>query len=271
MATAGLPMYDLAELRAATDSWWSGLARALRREGIEDVPERLTRGHFTSAIWWAPDLLLSHACGYDIVGEHRDRLAYVATPCFMAPGCEGTHYSSHIVVPAGARTDSLEDLRGKHCVINGYASHSGCNALRRAIAPLAQNGRFFESVTVSGSHVASLELMASGQADVAAIDCIVHALLARFRPHLVKEVRIIARTISAPVGPYVTRNGASDDFIARLRAGLMRAMADPGLASAREDLLIGGLEVLAVEDYQRIIETEAEAARLGYRDFEQVG
>src|SRR6185312_8107473 len=33
MAVASLPMYDLPELRAATDAWWKGLARAFRREG----------------------------------------------------------------------------------------------------------------------------------------------------------------------------------------------------------------------------------------------
>ena len=38
MAVASLPMYDLPELRAATDAWWRGLAQAFRREGIADLP-----------------------------------------------------------------------------------------------------------------------------------------------------------------------------------------------------------------------------------------
>jgi ABC-type phosphate/phosphonate transport system substrate-binding protein len=266
MAVAGLPMYDLPELRSATDVWWAGLARALRREGIEDVPNQLTREPRTEAIWQRPDLLLSQICGYNMVGARRERLAYVATPRYTAPGCHGPLYRSHIVVPASAPARTLEDLRGRRCAINGYSSHSGCNALRATIAPLAQGGRFFSSVTVSGGHAPSLVLLARGEADVAAIDCITYALLARNRPRLVEDTRIIAQSAAAPVGPYITRGGGTDELIARLRGGLTQAMHDPGLAAVRADLLLDGVEILSIENYAGIAEMEAEAMKLGYRD-----
>lgn len=268
MATAGLPMYDLAELRAATDAWWTGIARALRREGIDDIPERLTRDLSTEAIWRRPDLLLSQICGYDIVGERRQRLTYVATPFYTAPGCDGPLYRSHIVVPANAPAQTIEELRGLRCAINGYMSHSGCNALRATVAPLARDGRFFSSVTVSGGHALSLALLASGAADVAAIDCITYALMARCQSRLVEDTRIVAQTVAAPVGPYVTHSSASNDFVVRLRHGLVRAMDDPDLAAARADLLLDGIETLPVEDYARITRIEAKAKGLGYRDFD---
>lgn len=261
-------MYDLPELHATTDAWWVGLARALRREGIEDVPDRLTREQSTEAMWQRPDLLLSQICGYNMVGKWQERLSYVATPCYMAPGCHGPLYRSHIVVPASSPARTLEDLRGLRCVINGYTSHSGCNALRATFAPLARGGRFFCSVTVSGGHALSLDLIASEEADVAAIDCIIYALLARCRPRLLEDTRIIAQTVAAPVGPYVTRGAASDDLIARMRSGLARAMDDPDLAPARADLLLGGIEILPVENYARITQIQLEAVRLGYRDLD---
>lgn len=264
MAVAELPMYDLPELRSATDAWWAGIARALRREGIEDVPDRLTREQSAEG---RPDLLLSQVCGSRLAGEGRERLTYVATPCYTAPGCNGPLYRSVIVVPATCRAQTLEDLRGSRCAINGYRSHSGCNALRASFAPLAQAGRFFSSVTVSGGHALSLALMASGQADVAAIDCITYALLLRCRPHLLEDTRIIAQTVAAPVGPYVTSGGVSGDRIARLRGGLGQAIHDPDLAAARAGLLLGGVEFLPVEDYTRIARIEVEAIRRGYRDF----
>lgn len=269
MAVAGLPMYDLPELCAATDAWWAGLARALRREGIEHVPDRLTREQSTEAIWQRPDLLLSQICGYNMVAEWQERVTYVATPCYTAPGCHGPLYCSHIVVPASASTRTLEDLRGSRCAINGYTSHSGCNALRATIAPLSRGGRFFSSVTVSGGHALSLALVVSGEADVAAIDCITYALLARYRPRLVEGTRIMAQTLAAPVGPYVTRCGPSGELITCLRRGLARAMHDTDLAVARADLLLGGFEILPAEDYARIAQIEAEVTRLGYRDFDQ--
>ena len=268
MATVGLPMYDLSELRAATDAWWTGIARALRREGIDDIPERLTRDLSTEAIWQRPDLLLSQICGYNMIGERRQRLTYVATPFYTAPGCDGPLYRSHIVVPANAPAQTIEELRGLRCAINGYMSHSGCNALRATVAPLARDGRFFSSVTVSGGHALSLALLASGEADVAAIDCITYALMARCQSRLAEDTRIVAQTVAAPVGPYVTCGHASDDFVARLRRGLLRAMSDPDLAAARADLLLDGIETLPVEDYARIARIKAEAESLGYRDFD---
>jgi len=265
MVAAELPMYDLAELRQATDAWWAGIARALRREGIEDVPNRLTR---EQSVEGRLDLLLSQVCGSNMAGEGRERLAYVATPCYTAPGCNGPLYRSVIVVLATCPARTLEELRGSRCAINGYKSHSGCNALRASFAPLAQGGRFFASVTVSGGHALSLALIASGQADVAAIDCIAYALLARCRPHVLEDTRTVAQTPAAPVGPYVTRGGASGDLTARLRSGLARAIHDPDLAAARADLLFGGIEILPVEDYAQIAQIEVEATRLGYRDFD---
>ena len=270
MAVAGLPMYDLPELRPATDAWWAGLARALRREGIVDVPDRLTREQFSTAIWQRPDLLLSQICGYDIVDKWRERLTYIATPCYTAPGCQGFQYSSLIVVPANAPGWTLEDLRGSRCAINGYASHSGCNTLRATFAPLARDGRFFRSVVVSGSHVMSVDTLERGEADVAAIDCITYALLVRHRPRVAENIRVVARTVAAAVGPYITRGGMPDDFIARLRGGLAQAMHDPDLATARAELFLGGFEVVTGEDYEQIRRIEAEAAKLGYQDFSAV-
>lgn len=268
MAVAGLPMYDLPELRSATDAWWAGIARALRREGIEDVPDQLTREQSSEAVWQRPDLLLSQICGYNMAGALQERLAYVATPCYTAPGCNGHQYRSVLVVPSTAPAQTIEDLRGLRCAINGYRSHSGCNALRATFAPLARDSRFFSSVTVSGGHALSLALIASEQADVAAIDCITYALLFRCRPHLLRDIRVIAQTVAAPVGPFVTHGGASDDLIARLRSGLTQAIHDPDLTGVHADLLLCGIEILPVDDYAQIARIEVEAKGLGYRDFD---
>jgi ABC-type phosphate/phosphonate transport system substrate-binding protein len=262
-------MYDLPELREATDAWWSGLARALWREGIADVPDALTRPPHTEDIWSSEDLLLSQICGYNMVASWRGRLTYVATPCYAAAGCEGPLHSSVILASATSPAKTLNDLRGLRCVINGYSSHSGCNALRATIAPLARGGRFFGSVTVSGSHAQSIAILERGDADVTAIDCVTYALLAHVHPELSDRVRIVGRTVSAPVGPYVTRRDASDDFVLRLQRGLARAMQDPHLASARVALLLEGFEILPSERYDEIARLERDAFECRYRDFTQ--
>ncbi|HET8727404.1 MAG TPA: PhnD/SsuA/transferrin family substrate-binding protein, partial [Alphaproteobacteria bacterium] len=166
---ASLPMYDLPELREATDAWWHGLAAALRREGLQGVPAALTRSPDPATDWTDLDLLLSQACGYPLVHDFADRLQPVATPRYAVPGCEGALYCSRIVVGRASPAERLEDLRGRVCAVNGWDSQSGWNALAAAAASLAPDGRFFAGALVTGSHAASLAAVAEGRAAVAAI------------------------------------------------------------------------------------------------------
>jgi ABC-type phosphate/phosphonate transport system substrate-binding protein len=257
-------MYDPVELHATVDAWWSGLASALRAEGVQNVPERLDRSRPLEALWGAPDLLLTQTCGYPLFGSWAGRLQYLATPRHTAPGCAGAGYCSWIVVAADSPARDIEDLRGARCSINARHSHSGYNVLRALVAPLARNGRFFASVACSGGHAESLAQVARGEADVATIDCVTHALLSRYRPQAVAATRIIGRTADAPGLPYATRIDAGPELVRRLRAGLHRAFADASLRPLREALLIGGLEVLAPEAYRGMAEMEIAATRQCY-------
>jgi phosphonate ABC transporter substrate-binding protein len=260
----GLPMYDPPELRREVDAWWSGLAAAFRREGVTDVPDRLDRSIAFDALWSAPDLLFAQACGFPMIGQWAGRLEYLATPRYAAPGCEGASYCSWVLVAAESKASTLEDLRDTRCSINGRISHSGYNALRALFAPLARNGKFFALVSVSGGHFESLTEIERGDADVAAIDCVSYALLSRCRPELIAATRIIGRTMAAPGLPYVTRAPADPELVQRLRAGLERAFADPGLCAVRDALLIAGLDVLPVARYRCMADMEADAVRHHY-------
>jgi ABC-type phosphate/phosphonate transport system substrate-binding protein len=266
--TAGLPMYDPPEMHPVIDAWWSGLARALRAEGVPDVPERLDRSLGLDRLWGAPDLLLTQTCGFPLFGSHADRLQYVATPRYAAPGCAGPDYCSWIVVGASSPLQRIDDLRGARCSISARISHSGYNVLRGLFAPLAAEGRFFGSVTVSGSHAESLAQLARGDVDVAAIDCVTYALLGRCRSHVIAATKIIGRTGSAPGLPYATRIDAGPELVRQLRAGLSRAFADPELKPLRDALLIGGIDVLPAENYRCMAEMEADAKRRRYLELD---
>jgi len=262
--TAGLPMYDPPELHAAVDAWWDGLARAFRAEGIDGVPDRLDRTLALDALWGSRDLLFTQTCGYPLFGAWAGRMRYVATPRHATDGCDGPNYCSFIVVPAHSAAQRLEDLRGARCSVSARISHSGYNALRSLFAPLANEGRFFGSVTVSGGHAESVGQLASGEVDVAAIDCVSYALLSRCRREVTRLTRIIGRTASAPGLPYATHADASPALVARLRAGLERAFADPHLAPTRSMLLLDGCDVLPDGFYDCMFEAEAEAKRRRY-------
>ncbi|HEY9537963.1 MAG TPA: PhnD/SsuA/transferrin family substrate-binding protein, partial [Kiloniellaceae bacterium] len=214
---ASLPMYDLPGLEAATDAWWAGLAAAFRAEGLHQVPERLTREGGHAALWTAPDLLFSQTCGYPLTHALAGRVTLVATPIYDCPGCDGGRYRSEILVRADDAAGQLADLKGRRAAVNAADSQSGCHALRHAAMDLADEGHFFGSVVLTGSHRASMQAVAAGEADVCAIDCVTWCLLQRSEPALTTRLRVLASSQAAPALPYIAHRDIPGDDLQRLR------------------------------------------------------
>jgi len=246
---ASFPMYDLPEVRWATDALWAAVAARLSAAGIAPAPA-LGRASSLADLWTDPALLLSQTCGNPYVRHYRDRLRLVATPCYAAPGCDGPRYRSLLVVRADAPGDRLADFHGAVCAVNEWGSLSGWVALAAAL-PEPPN-RFFRAALITGAHADSMAAVAAGQADIAAIDCVTHALLQRHRPAATVGLRVIGRTALAPALPLVTRRDTDDATVAALQSALRGALADPGLAEARAALLIEGIEILGEADYDAI-------------------
>lgn len=257
MSFAALPMYDFPELRGATDAWWTGLAGHLRAEGISDVAATLDRSRRIEEQWSDPALLFGQSCGYPVTHAYADVLRIVATPRHAVRGCEGGLYHSVIVVREDAPIVELGDLRGRTAVINDPTSQSGTNAFGALLAPLLgasseRGARFFRDVLLSGSHAGSLAMVQDGRAEVASIDCVTFALLARWRKPALEGIRVLDKTASVPALPYVTSRTTSAETLARIRTALANAATDPALAPVRADLLLEGVTVLPDTEYDVI-------------------
>ena len=263
---ASLPMYDPPEIRALTDAWWRGLARHFRAAGIADAPETLTRPGDLHAHWGSAALLFSQGCGFPLTHEFAGRWQVIATPCYAAPGCDGPHYRSVLIVRDDASLRSIEDLRGRVACFNSRDSHSGYNILRATIAPHARDGRFFGRVVQSGGHIRSAALVQSGEADVASLDCVTHALYARHTPHRLAGTRVLCETAPSPGLPYITAAATDAETLRRLRDGLQAALADPALGDLRSDLLLKATALLPGDAYATIGDTERQAIGAGYPD-----
>ena len=262
---AALPWYDLAELRGWTDRFWAGWAAHARTLGV-DAPEVLDRTTDPYALLEAPGLLVSQICGYVVPALGQDRVIPLMTPRYSAPGCEGSHYRSVIVVGPRVRAAGLEALRGARCAINDPLSHSGCNSLRLLVAPLHRGGRFFTEVVVTGAHEHSAEALVLDRADVAALDCVTWTLLQRARPALTAQLRVIGRTAPAPAPPLVTSARTPPAVVAALRESLRRWLVDPAGAEARAALLFDGADHRPAEDYAPMMAQAASVHALGYRE-----
>jgi ABC-type phosphate/phosphonate transport system substrate-binding protein len=159
-------------------------------------------------------------------------------------------------------------LRGGRCVVNEPLSHSGLNSLRAAVAPLARSGRFFAAVVQSGGHRASLERIANDTADVAAIDCVSYALLAKHRPELVETTRTLFLTESVPAPPLVTRSGIEPGTLRAVRRALTELVANQDAAPHRLALHLDGFEEMGPAAYEVMFEQSRRATALGYLELD---
>ncbi|WAP68178.1 phosphate/phosphite/phosphonate ABC transporter substrate-binding protein [Jiella pelagia] len=261
---ASLGMYDMPWLAWANDALWGRVAAGLRDAGFAEVPEILDRARPLAEVWRDPSLLFAQTCGYPLVTELHDVVTPIAAPVYSWPGCVAATHCSVIAVPTASSFGTLADLRGRRVAINGRDSNSGMNLLRHAVAPLAEGGRFFGEIVTTGSHLASLDHVAGGGADVAAIDCVTFGLVQRHLPELVEGVRVIGETTKSPALPFVTRTGASAGEIAMLLSALREAIADPALAGAVGALGLAGVEPVSLDDYALVWGYEREAMAAGY-------
>ena len=249
---AGLPMYDFPHLRAAHDELWRAVSTRLRAAGIEGVPAGLTRGRNHMDLWRDSRLLFGQGCEYPLATSLEGCVRLVATPCYSAPGCERAQYRSAIVVRADDAADSIADMRHRRCTINEATSNSGVNLLRAAVAPLSDGEPFFATVSVSGSHRASVQMVSDGRADVAAIDCISLAHLGYCAPSTVTRLRVLSWTEPSPSPPFITARSTDDATVRALRAALLDLFTDPQLSAAREQLLLEGIDPRPDETFARV-------------------
>jgi hypothetical protein len=255
--TAGLPMYDPPELHAVVDAWWDGLARAFRDEGIDGVPDRLDRTLPLDALWGSPDLLFTQTCGYPLFGSWAGRMQYVGTPRHATDGCDGPNYCSFIVVPAqlggaASRRPARRALLGERPDLA-----FGYNALRALFAPLANDGRFFGSVSVSGGHAGerrpACRRRGRRRGDrLRVLRAAVAMSPARHAPHA--HHRAHGERAGASVR-HASRRAARRSSRVFVRA--LRARSPIRTCAARSMLLLDGFDVLPDGFYDCMFEAEA--------------
>lgn len=262
--SASLGMYDLAWLRTANNQLWTALRDRLRAAGETMVPDALDRSRAIDEIWRDPDVLLAQTCGLPLVTSLRNVVRVIGTPCYDFPGCSGPFYCSFVVVATGNPAAGIGDLRGERAAINGWDSQSGMSALRSVVAPFAEAGRFFSDVVVTGAHRASLAAVASGMADVAAIDCVTYGLLAAHDPAEIAGTRILCETPLVPGLPMVTAAETSDVTMNRLQDALGSVIVDPAFGDICMALGLHGFARLTEGDYAPILAHDATAAALRY-------
>lgn len=157
-------------------------------------------------------------------------------------------YFGDVLAPRNGARD-LRALIGKRVAYNDDVSLSGYHSLRIALeaAGVADHDvRFVHS----GSHLASLELLSTGEADAATIDSNVWRRCRRETPRLADELVNIAALGPHPVQPVVVRANLPPRRREQIRAALLAARADAVVAAAMKSAEFSHFVAISDVDFQ---------------------
>ncbi|MGF6515211.1 ABC-type phosphate/phosphonate transport system substrate-binding protein [Pseudomonas sp. BT76 TE3572] len=256
-AYAELLMYVAPEvIREANERW---LSRILDHLGHDRLS---AEGLSLPELWLSPDLLLTQTCGYPLMTALRGRVRVIGRPRYELPDANGGNHCSLLLSRADDPRRSLPAFRDSRGVINGEDSNSGMNLLRHRLAPLHQDGQFFASVGISGSHRESLRWLREERADLAAIDSVTFAYLARHAEEEVAGLRVIARSAFSPTLPFITAATVTDEQVEALRQVMNTSLQE--LPDVSETLGLREVLPAGESDYRIVLDYQQEAEALGY-------
>jgi len=119
------------------------------------------------------------------------------------------------------------DLRGGALAYNDVCSLSGYHSILIQLSRMDANEGFLGRLACSGGHLRSIDLVARGEVDAAAIDSNVLRIRLDERPDLREKVRVIESWGPYPIQPVVVRSALDAGIKEGLRDSLLGTEADP--------------------------------------------
>jgi ABC-type phosphate/phosphonate transport system substrate-binding protein len=255
-----LPMYlpggDAVQL------FWAEVSGLLAPRLAHPTPDSLYWPQDLHAHWLEPTILLSQTCGYPLSTSLRNKVQVVGTIAYNAPGCQGIYCKSQLIRRSDDARTTLSQFADSTLAFNSSDSQSGFNALRALIATTQPQRPFFRGSVRTGGHYASIEKVRSGQADMAAVDCVSLAIWRDTHPQSTKDIAVFGVTAAYPGLPLITSLSTPPDTLALLRECLAAVATEGRFAAVRAPLHISGFEITRLEDYDVCLQMEKAAVPL---------
>ena len=157
-------------------------------------------------------------------------------------------YFSDIVVRADSEIESVDDLAGVRVGFNDRSSLSGCLSMLAMLRDHDRDPSFFGSFIGTGGHRISLDRIADGTLDAAAIDANVWRAWAAERGGGGVQLRSAATLGPFPVQPIVVRASLADDLLDPITAELRRS----DLRDAVRSFGVTGFAPVTRADYEAL-------------------
>ncbi len=154
-----------------------------------------------------------------------------AAPVFDDPRAQGRPvYFADLIVRRGLPAKGFEQLRGSSFAYNDRLSLSGWYRMLERLEAIGHPGSpdtFFSQLVHSGSHLASIEAVASGEADAASVDSNALRLVLKRDPHLAGRLTLLEAWGPSPIQPLLARSTLSPVTRTRILRALLGMHKDP--------------------------------------------
>jgi ABC-type phosphate/phosphonate transport system substrate-binding protein len=165
---------------------------------------------------------LAWACGklsVELLDAHQLAAHIVAAPVFAGES-EAVYHSVIVTRHDGPAT--LEAALATRLGVNELQSWSGHLGLRDHLQRVGIVG-WFDKVTVTGSHLNSVQALEAGRVEVAAIDHTIwqHIDDKKLATSGSDALRVLGRTVDWPAPPFLLRDAVAPELAARLTKALI--------------------------------------------------
>lgn len=253
MAGFKLDMYEDTVTQPLFDKLASFILRALETEEQSGYdPSSLILGQICG-IEFARAQASTHPCPYHLLGSfslsphHNISLNYP----------DGYYHSTYIAAPQHSAIRHLSDLKaGSHeyrLVINQPGSFSG-DILARLLCQ--EQALCISDTQISGSHLNSMKMVLSGEADFAAIDAIsYHMALQRF-PQWADQLVQIGTSYAYPGLPFICDAYLPEAVKTTICSALSDFTTQPEWAALSHHLGVTSVTAVAAEHYPPLYQLE---------------
>ncbi len=194
----------------------------VQRRTYQEVNDLLATGQLEAA--------LICTGGYvDLERHSPGAIEVVAVPVVQGR----TTYQSYVIVGATSAAHEMADLAGKRFAFTDELSLSGFAYPSYLLRKLrADAATFFSSITFTHSHDRSIDAVAKGLVEGAAVDSLVYDELTRTSPELRAATRVIHRSPPYGVAPVVVSTRLPLERRAAIRDALLHLHEDPEARAA---------------------------------------
>ncbi|MCB9857580.1 MAG: PhnD/SsuA/transferrin family substrate-binding protein [Phycisphaerales bacterium] len=214
---------------------------------------------------------IAFICGlpYVIESDRPDsHIKLLVAPIMNSPAYEGLpQYYSYVIVHRESDYNSFESLRGCNFVYNDELSNSGYNMPRAHLLSLGETKHFFGTIRRSGSHEASIRMVASREADASCVDSLVLDFDRHLNDSSANAVKIIDKLGPAGIPPVVASTNLPDDVCSAIAHVFLQMHEDPRGREILDRALLKRFEKVADDNYDSIRRMKTAAESAGFDRF----